>query len=491
MIGRSLGAIVVLLLLGGCTHRASQSFVSLKNGAFTLDGQPFFPLGVNYVMQLQCIDSACWAAPCRNYERGDTFRYKTRDSTLMQIKAEFRLMRSTGFNSVRLAGLASDLKAKEGSNGIFMNSQYGRGGDSLYALSGVRLTRYLDAVAAVVGLAKEEGLKLVILVRLRPEHPEWEEFFKRLAGRFGDDPTVMAYDFFNEPLYFDIHDRPKTDVYELVKHWHWLMKAEAPHQLSTIGLVGVPEVFAWDPNILAVDFISFHPYEYQREQVRNEMRWYGQYVDKPWIIGETAIPADNDSVPYADQLAFARKTLEQARACGAVGYTWWQFKDVGWGTFHADYMGVMSRAGDTRVDDALPQVQGTVKPVAQAFREFDPNAPRGQCAQLPNYYNFSSLTSARLTGRLLDEQGKPIEGGVVTGWNAGWTSSYFTITKSDGSFALYSNFPFHHWMASATRYSMVRGDVRPNTYITDTSGTPTFYLGELRVERLSFADPKP
>jgi hypothetical protein len=46
-------------------------------------------------------------------------------------------------------------------------------------------------------------------------------------------------------------------------------------------------------------------------------------------------------------------------------------------------------------------------------------------------------------------------------------------------------------MASATRYSMVRGDVRPNTYITDSSGTPTFYLGDLRVEHLSFADPKP
>ncbi len=491
MSGRSRVAILLALLLGGCAKSPSPSFVSLQNGAFTLEGKPFFPLGVNYVVQLQCIDSACWAAPSRNYERGDTFRYKTRDSSLLEMKAEFRLMRGMGFNCVRLAGLVSDLQAKEGSSEVFMNTQYGRGGDSLYALHGVRLTRYLDAVSDVVQLAKEEGLKLVILVRLRPEHPEWEEFFKQLAARFSNDPTVMAYDFFNEPLYFDVHDRPKKDVYELVKHWHWLMKAEAPHQLSTIGLVGVPEVFAWDPNILDVDFISFHPYEYEPEQVRNEMHWYGQYVDKPWIIGETAIPADNDSVPYADQLAFARKTLEQARACGAVGYTWWQFKDVGWGTFHADYMGVMSRVGNTHVVDGLPVVQGSVKPVAEAFRDFNPNAPRGACLQLPNYYNFSSLTSARLTGRLLDEQDRPIEGGVVTAWNAGWSSSYYTITKSDGSFALYSDFPFHHWMASATRYSMVRGDVRPNTYITDSSGTPTFFIGDLRVEHLPFADPKP
>jgi hypothetical protein len=133
---------------------------------------------------------------------------------------------------------------------------------------------------------------------------------------------------------------------------------------------GVPEVFAWDPNILDVDFISFHPYEYQPEQVRNELRWYGEHVDKPWIIGETSLPADNDSVPYTDQLEFARKTLAQARACGAVGYTWWQFQDVGWGRFHSDYMGVLDRTGETRVADGLPVVHGTVKPVAEAFREF-------------------------------------------------------------------------------------------------------------------------
>lgn len=163
----------------------------------------------------------------------------------------------------------------------------------------------------------------------------------------------MAYDLFNEPLYFDVpHHRPKEEVHEVVKRWRQLVRKHAPHQLVTIGLVGVPEVFAWDPAILDVDFISFHPYEYEPDQVRNEIHWYGQHVEKPWIVGETAIPADNDSVPYADQLEFARKTLAQTVACGGIGYSWWQFKDVHWGKFHADHMGVVNREGWTGPDPA-------------------------------------------------------------------------------------------------------------------------------------------
>ncbi|MBP9159817.1 MAG: cellulase family glycosylhydrolase [Flavobacteriales bacterium] len=463
----------------------------MKNDTFVLEGKPFFPLGVNYIVQLQWNDTACWAAPCRNYEVPGTFRFLSRDSSLMQIKAEFALMRNMGFNSVRITSLASDLQPLEGNTGLALHSQYGTGMDTLFPLNNATMPRYLDAVDELVTLAQESGLKLVMLVRLVPGEALYEKQFAQLADRFRDRPVVMAYDLFNEPLYFDVHDRPKADVYPVVSGWQRLLKAHAPHQLSTIGLVGVPEVFAWDPNILDVDFISFHPYEYQPEQVRNELRWYGEHVDKPWIIGETSLPADNDSVPYTDQLEFARKTLAQARACGAVGYTWWQFQDVGWGRFHSDYMGVLDRTGETRVADGLPVVHGTVKPVAEAFREFRADVAPSDCPALPNYYNFSSLSAARLTGRILDEQGKPIEGGVVTGWDAGWSTSYYTISKSDGSFALYGDFPFHHWMASATRYSMVRGDVQPNTYFTDSSGTPTFFLGELRLDRISYADPKP
>jgi len=474
--------------LVACSRPATADFITLKNGHFEDCGRRFFPLAVNYILHLQFEDSTCWAAPFRNYERNDVFRFNHRDSSLMLVKAEFELIKQMGFNTVRLVGITSDLIMTEGDSALSLRAQYGFGTDSLYRLSGDQSRRYFNALNDVVQLAEETGLRLILLVKLVPGQPEYEAQWLKMADRFRDDPAVMAYDFFNEPLYFDIHDRPKREVHELVKGWQEKMRTHAPHQLSTIGLVGVPEVFAWDPNVLAVDFISFHPYEYEPEQVRNELYWYGEQVDKPWIIGETSLPADNDSVPYADQLAFARNTLAQTVACGGVGYSWWQFKDVKWGKFHADYMGVMNQQGWTEAGPGLPRVEGTIKPVVKAFQEFDPKAKPGKCVMLPNYYNYSSLHGAKLTGRLVNSDRRPVEGGVILGWNEGWTRSYYTTSKADGSFELYGDFRFHHWMVSATRYSMVRGDCFPNEFLTGKDSIPSYYLGDLVLEKVGYAN---
>jgi hypothetical protein len=103
------------------------------------------------------------------------------------------------------------------------------------------------------------------------------------------------------------------------------------------------------------------------------------------MIGETAIPADNDSVPYMEQLRFAERTLLQSRACGAIGYSWWQFQDVEWNRFHPNYMGVLSREGISRTRNG-EEVRGSPKPVVQAFQRFDPghqgNASPSQLLEL-------------------------------------------------------------------------------------------------------------
>jgi hypothetical protein len=480
--------LTAVLFSTGCNHRAPAQFVQLENGRFVDQGKPFFPIAVNYIMHLQFNDSTCWAAPFRNYEKNDRFRYDRKDSTHLLVKAEFELIRNMGFNSVRITNLASDMELHGDSLFPWLPAQYGWGKDSLYPLTGELAKRYFDAVDELVALAEETNLKLIILVKLFPGQPTYLQQALKLADRLHDRPGVMAYDLFNEPLYFDIHDRPKREVHELVEHWQKLFKEHAPNQLTTIGLVGVPEVFAWDPNVLDVDFISFHPYEYEPNQVLSELYWYGEQVDKPWIIGETSLPADNDSVPYADQLAFARQTLAQTKACGGIGYSWWQFKDVRWGRFHSDYMGVLSQEGTTAVSTGLPIVDGTVKPVVEAFREFVPNASAGTCEKPSTYYNFSSLHGARLTGKLLDRERKPIEGGVVLAWNEHWTRSYYTTSKADGSFELYGDFRFHHWMVSATRYSMERGDCAPNAFLTGKDGVPTYFLGELELQHVDYAD---
>ena len=146
----------------------------------------------------------------------------------------------------------------------------------------------------------------------------------------------------------DGRNAPKQDAIAIAQHWHDLVRKHAPYQLYTVGLTGIRETFEFDPNLLRADFISFHPYEYEPDQVRNELTWYNRNMDVPWIIGETAIPADNDSVPYETQRLFAKKVMEQSRACGSEGFSWWQYKDVVWNEFHPSFMGVLNREGVTR-----------------------------------------------------------------------------------------------------------------------------------------------
>jgi hypothetical protein len=334
-------------------------------------------------------------------------------------------------------------------------------------------------------IIENAGLKTIFVLHSRPNY-QIEKHLKKIAFRFRNNTNIMAYDFFNEPLYFDEPHRPKEEVYKITRRWHKLFKRYAPNQLTTIGLEGIREVFAWDPNIIDVDFVSFHPYEYEPEQVRNEITWYGRYIHKPWIIGETSIPADNDSVSYEEQKIFAYNTLIQAYNCGASGYSWWQFKDVNWPKFHSSYMGVLNRIGETKTNLKNYVVKGTVKPMAEEIKKFDPFAKKDSCLCLDNYYNYSNGKICRLKGYLFDDNNKPIEGGVIMAWNQWWSNSFHTITKPDGSFELLGTFPFYHWMASATLYSMVRDDVLPDTAKLAKDNIPTMNIGKIKLKKLSF-----
>lgn len=465
--------------------RDTARFVSVKGKGFVLDGKPFYPLAVNYVLSLQGDDKETWPCIYFGYHEDSKSRFVTKDSSLMELQGDMDLIKEMGFNTVRL-GVEPIPDEKTGQ--LAISYRLGRGNTMQIPLNGKQgYDRYFNALQELFDVIGKAGLKVVFLTRLYPDNPNTNDYLTRLVSRFKDNTTILAYDFFNEPLYFDLKERPKEEVYKMVKGWKHIKDMYAPHQLCTIGLEGIREVFEWDPAILDVDFVSFHPYEYEPEQVRNEIYWYGKYVKKPWVIGETAIPADGDSVSYDTQRLFAEKTLQQACNCGAAGYSWWQYKDVEWFSFHANFMGVMNKKGTTKTKNGWV-VYGTEKPVVQAFKNFDPEAPEGDCVLLDNYYNYSNLHDCRIRGIMVDEDNKPVEGGVILAWKQDWSYSYHTITKKDGSFEVRGNFPFYHWMASATAHSMVRGEVLPDTAKKAPDGIPTMNIGVLKVSSLPYAD---
>ncbi|HNI30789.1 MAG TPA: hypothetical protein PKI54_10600, partial [Bacteroidia bacterium] len=81
--------------------------------------------------------------------------------------------------------------------------------------------------------------------------------------------------------------------------------------------------------------------------------------------------------------------------------------------------------------------------------------------------------------------GEPIEGGVVMAWSKDWANSYHTVTKQDGTFELLGSFPFYHWIASATLFTMVRGDVLPDSSDNKNSKILTLDLGSLNLKKLN------
>lgn len=480
------GFLLVALLatqISSChEHGSPKGFVRAGKNGFMVDDRPLFPLAVNYSLTLRYQDDSLWACPGLDYD--DRLHERaSRVSDRMAVRADLEIMREMGFNTVRMVGWFGQVFQRD--ERAFFKAFSPELKDTLLPVDAAgRYEQYLSSLREVFDEVRRAGLRVIPLIYLMPGQKGTEDHFIRVADHFRSDSVILAYDLFNEPLYFDSAQHKKAEVDRIVMGWHRLSKEHAPHHLTTIGLSGIREVFAWDPDRLLVDFVSFHPYEYEPEQVRNEMRWYSENMHVPWMIGETAIPADDDSVPYLAQEEFAERTLEQARACGAWGYSWWQYKDVNWNYFHSDFMGVMDRQGNTRTRRSGLIVQGTIKPVAAVFRTFDPRKTPGPCLCAKNYYNYSGCRTSRLTGRLVDGEGRPVRSGVIIGWNEEWSHSYHTVTRDDGRFELDGCFYFHHWMASATDHSMVRGDCEPNAYIADRTGPPSYYLGELTVERL-------
>jgi hypothetical protein len=468
---------------------SKEHFISIKDNKFRLNGKGFYPVAINYIVSARADKNEIWTCPYFGYTPDLKNPSAAKDSCLLQLKADMELIKEMGFNSIRLIGAAFEPDINKQTNELSIIARLPNTQDTAMALSNEEsYKKYLNSLHELFDIVNKSGLKIILLTRVFPEVPSTEIHLQKVVTEFKNDTSILAYDLFNEPLYFDSPARDKSDVYPIVKKWHKIVKMYAPHQLCTIGLEGIREIFEWDPNLLDVDFISLHPYEVEPDQVRNEIYWYGHYITKPWIIGETAIPADNDSVTYETQKKWAEKTLKQAYDCGASGYSWWQYKDVDWHQYHANFLGVVNRKGETTTAKTKLVVQGTVKPLAEAFKNFNPAGKKDSCLCLSNYYNYSQHNKFRMTGYLVDENNDPIKGGIFLAWNQDWSHSYHTVSKENGSFELLSDFPFYHWIASATMRTMTRGELLPDTARIFKDNIPTINIGTLKLHKLSIKE---
>ena len=306
------GSALLFCACGGNTYEPlpqrdtrAEGYVYVAENSFMVDDSVWFPLMINYGAEVASEADSMWLKPMKHYGAGT-------------VEEHLATVADWGFNAVRLC--ADHLDYDE------VGTQFGL------------------AVRRTAQVADSLGLKIMLLLKT----PWTDEQMARTAevlDALADCSAVWAYDFVNEPLYFDPEpQRSKRSVATLANKWRHLVEQHAPHQLFTIGLAEPIEVFEWDPALLPVDFINIHTYHPLR--VGSEMWWYAHYPRRPWMVGEVGLPADGDSVPYAWQSTFMVETYRRALALGAMGYGWWEFQDFPNGVnFEAQYTGLRRSDG--------------------------------------------------------------------------------------------------------------------------------------------------
>lgn len=381
-----------------------QDFVYIEQDHFMLNGEPWFPLMMNYKALFRVKGFSARVSPDAYYHSN--------------LSEDFRRISDMGFNSIRIC--LDTIPEKSNHKALYRAAE-----------------RMLDT-------AQLYHLKVMMLIK-RPLDSELEIFTVGLLKHLAHHPALWAYDFFNEPLYFDpVDHRDKKEAYKIVKKWRTMMRKNAPHQLFTIGFAEPIEVFEWDPTYLPVDFVSIHTYNPLR--IASEMRWYSDHCKgKPWMVGETGLPADNVRVSYEEQRQFLRQTYTLARQYNSAGYGWWYYRDnPDAHVFEGQYTGLISPDGQD-------------KPAAMEVCKLkDIPIPADDHSLPTNYYNMLGYNNIVLHGTIKDaDTDQGICGALIRGWTKDWIGMN-TYTDENGHFTLYSNDFNVHFELSAPGMENIR-----------------------------------
>ncbi|MGZ3864930.1 MAG: hypothetical protein ACXVOH_00560 [Bacteroidia bacterium] len=482
----ALACMLITLFLGSCGSKKTAKnpdFVSLDGKTFKLKGKDFYPMILNYSIDLLIRNNNFWVSPSNTGFKEAVINPPAKETDMKRLKADFQMIKDMGFNTVRLVNI-TEYEIKN--NALTKYADCG-GKDTVVVLEGVIRDRYFDILGEIFKTLNEVGLKAIMLTKKMPDvNPLVDDHLKRMLTRFKDESAILAWDFFNEPLYFDPPERKKEDVYAIVKGWKQFSSMYAPNQLLTLGLTGTREVFEWDPNILDVDFLSIHPYEFHKGEVENEIYWYNKYVNKTWVIGETGYSADNDSISYDAQKMYAEKFLKRAINCGASGFSWWQYKDVQWYEFQSNYLGLVNSIGTTPTSNKDLVINGTLKPAAAVFKNFDTKTKTEPCSCRDNYYNYDGLNQYAVKGKIINgETGRPVVGGGAVAWDQYFGKSNITFSKEDGTFVIFGNYKLYHSIVSATMMNTLRQEFDWDKMpVNMENGIPTYDLGTIKLTPL-------
>lgn len=273
--------------------------------------------------------------------------------------------------------------------------------------------------------AREAGLKVMMVtggkaVHQLPTSQEYSNYLDFLSKRYMKDTVLIAYDLLNEPEYFHkVGDKREVSI--LVSQWSNIIRRNTKNQLITIGLTSGNTTHDWDPELLDVDFHSFHLYpdtSIDQHVYFNHMQWFSKALKKPWIIGETGFAAsDLKTDKFIDgnveeQVDFYSKTYKRCFDCGGIGYSWWQFHDASWSP---DY-GILNSNHKAK----------PVASVLQSLHNYIPNP--NDCYKNKLESRISLTKKKKYSAQIVDKNNKPINNAVV---NAGLGGGKYEFSYTD------------------------------------------------------------
>lgn len=430
-------------------------FVELKNNKFYLCGAPWFPKVINYKVYL-CSPNGhdFWISPYHLYynsNNGELYPISKAEAT-EDIRNHLSDIVRMGFNTIRLC-LGS---APYGDDTLPGNTDLFYKYEDPYTLSHIRnkfinCSNQIGPINDFLKLAKAAGLKVILLANGTNIDGEIESksiatYLSELSNFLKNDPTIMAYDLYNEPSDQpnNKYEHPKNINCSYVDLWYNAIRLNTPHQLVTIGSRDFPDVvFNWDPNMLNVDFLSFHMYPMQPDNgiLKRNFYWIKNNLHTPWIIGETGYQGYNGDddcklpaspFPFqteADQYNFIESNYKQAIGAGAIGYSIWWYRDS---KPHHQYPWWLPNQG---YFFGLKTNCNRFKPAASLFRRDGFDIEGEETTKPLYYYNLvNSGSFYQFKGRVLDEKLNPIKDAVIYVQNENWTNNTFTFSDENGYF---------------------------------------------------------
>ena len=485
---------------------AQSGQVYLQGKDFYINGQQFYPVGVDFsIVIFQNSSGDFCISPDAGYTQNlyPAQPACTRIASLAALAHDFSILASLHINCIRVVGnltpqwYVGTPVASPSYTGLIFQYSYcptcnptcGTFQQLLsypYNPSVTINSEYFSMIQDLLNTAATYNIKVVLgamgdFLASNQALSYYEAYLTQLSTYFANNTTLMAYDLINEP-----NDEPNTivftkdDVCNITSQLYSIIKSNAPNQLVTIGDLGSADVSLWDPAVMSLDFVCFHPYGsvpgntnqylnppavYNPAQVTpninrvlSEIYWYGQNVSMPWMLGETGFSSVPNPLPnimypngqridgsYTDQANFVAQTLVGAKASGAAGYLFWMYGDENWGEEEQDNNGIIDE-------------NGLRKPVTNSFANFNPFTVNAPSTQPPNYYNYFSNAGIPARGTVVDQNNQPISGAVVVGWDKNFKNEVSTFSQTTGAYTLNSVFsippnPIDNMVANATSYA--------------------------------------